>query len=239
MVAAFCRDHGLFLVADEVYREFVYDGAAFGLGAVARRFRRPRHRRRQPLEALQRLRHPARLARDEERRGLPGGAAHGPGAALATRTRAARGERRGRARQGVLRAGGQRVPGPTGPALRRSHRDPGSLPAQARGCLLLHRPSADRGQRGLRALPPRRVRAPAIDRDGGSGTRLLRHPGPGQRRGADRLRPEEGGPDARLSRSSRPASPPIARRAVSVPSRSLEKACLARSRRPDFFTPVV
>jgi aspartate aminotransferase len=26
MVAAFCRDHGLFLVADEVYREFVYDG---------------------------------------------------------------------------------------------------------------------------------------------------------------------------------------------------------------------
>ena len=27
MVAAFCRDHGLFLVADEVYREFVYDGA--------------------------------------------------------------------------------------------------------------------------------------------------------------------------------------------------------------------
>ena len=27
MVASFCRDHGLFLVADEVYREFVYDGA--------------------------------------------------------------------------------------------------------------------------------------------------------------------------------------------------------------------
>ena len=26
MVAGFCRDHGLFLVADEVYREFVYDG---------------------------------------------------------------------------------------------------------------------------------------------------------------------------------------------------------------------
>src|SRR5438552_4185648 len=26
MVAALCRDHGLFLVADEVYREFVYDG---------------------------------------------------------------------------------------------------------------------------------------------------------------------------------------------------------------------
>lgn len=26
MVAAFCRDHGLFLVSDEVYREFVYDG---------------------------------------------------------------------------------------------------------------------------------------------------------------------------------------------------------------------
>jgi aspartate aminotransferase len=26
MVAQFCRDHGLFLVSDEVYREFVYDG---------------------------------------------------------------------------------------------------------------------------------------------------------------------------------------------------------------------
>lgn len=26
MVAGFCRDHGLFLVSDEVYREFVYDG---------------------------------------------------------------------------------------------------------------------------------------------------------------------------------------------------------------------
>jgi aspartate aminotransferase len=25
-VASFCRDHGLFLIADEVYREFVYDG---------------------------------------------------------------------------------------------------------------------------------------------------------------------------------------------------------------------
>ncbi|MGZ8831956.1 MAG: aminotransferase class I/II-fold pyridoxal phosphate-dependent enzyme, partial [Thermoanaerobaculia bacterium] len=26
MIAAFCRDHNLFLVSDEVYREFVYDG---------------------------------------------------------------------------------------------------------------------------------------------------------------------------------------------------------------------
>lgn len=26
MLAAFCRDHGLFMVSDEVYREFVYDG---------------------------------------------------------------------------------------------------------------------------------------------------------------------------------------------------------------------
>jgi aspartate aminotransferase len=26
-VASFCRDHGLFLISDEVYREFVYDGA--------------------------------------------------------------------------------------------------------------------------------------------------------------------------------------------------------------------
>jgi len=26
MIASFCRDHGLFLISDEVYREFVYDG---------------------------------------------------------------------------------------------------------------------------------------------------------------------------------------------------------------------
>lgn len=28
MVAEFCRDHGIFLIADEVYREFVYDGGS-------------------------------------------------------------------------------------------------------------------------------------------------------------------------------------------------------------------
>ena len=54
---------------------------------------------------------------------------------------------------------------------------PGSLPAQARGRLLLHRPAADPGQRGLRALPARRVRPPAVDRDGRAGARLLRHAG--------------------------------------------------------------
>jgi aspartate aminotransferase len=27
MIAGFCKDHGLFLISDEVYREFVYDGA--------------------------------------------------------------------------------------------------------------------------------------------------------------------------------------------------------------------
>ena len=103
MVASFCRDHGLFLVADEVYREFVYDGAHSVSALSLARFRGPRHRRRQPVEALQRLRHPAGLAGDEEHRGLPGGAAHGPGTPLAARPRAARRERRGRARQGVLR----------------------------------------------------------------------------------------------------------------------------------------
>ena len=37
MVAGFCRDHGLFLISDEVYREFVYDGRQRDQRARARR----------------------------------------------------------------------------------------------------------------------------------------------------------------------------------------------------------
>ena len=62
MVAEFCRDHGLFLISDEVYREFVYDGAGGDQRADAAGLRGPGGRGRQPVEALQRLRHPPRLA---------------------------------------------------------------------------------------------------------------------------------------------------------------------------------
>lgn len=34
MIAAFCRDHGLFLVSDEVYREFVYDPGVRAISAL-------------------------------------------------------------------------------------------------------------------------------------------------------------------------------------------------------------
>ena len=42
LLAAICRDRGLYLIADEVYREFVYDGAQASLGAHAARARRAR-----------------------------------------------------------------------------------------------------------------------------------------------------------------------------------------------------
>ena len=51
-------------------------------------------RRRQPLEALQRLRHPAGLPRDPQPRGPPGLPAHGAGATVAAGAGAARGRRR-------------------------------------------------------------------------------------------------------------------------------------------------
>ena len=92
-VAGFCREHGLFLVSDEVYREFVYDGQQATSAARACRLRGERDRRRQPVEALQRLRHPARLSRHAQPRGLRRGAAHGAGAAVAARPRPARGAR--------------------------------------------------------------------------------------------------------------------------------------------------
>ena len=70
MVARFCRDHGLFLVCDEVYREFVYDGRTAPSALSLDGLRGHRGRGRQPLQALQRLRHPAGLPRHAQPRGL-------------------------------------------------------------------------------------------------------------------------------------------------------------------------
>ncbi len=51
---------GSFSSCDEVYREFVYDGRQANSALAAAGLRDERRRRGQPLEALQRLRHPAR-----------------------------------------------------------------------------------------------------------------------------------------------------------------------------------
>ena len=147
-VAGFCREHGLFLVADEVYREFVYDGQDRHERPRAPGLRRDRHRGRQPLQALQRLRHPPRLPRDAEPRGLRGGAAHGAGPALAARARAARGARVGRAAAG-LRAGHRaRVPG----APRRAVRGPVAAAGRA-ACASPRAPSTS--WRACRSRTPR------------------------------------------------------------------------------------
>ena len=108
-VAEFCRDNGLFLIADEVYREFVYDGREVGERPLATGLRGRRRRRRQPLQALQRLRHPARLPRHAQPRGLPVVPPHGAGAPLPSGPRA--GDRAGRRapRPRVRRGGRQRV----------------------------------------------------------------------------------------------------------------------------------
>ena len=133
--------------------------------------------------------------------GLP---AHGAGPALAARARAV-------VAAGATELGPEYTRGVV--ASTRSRRDvlfegltgdPRRLPAQARGRVLLHRPPAGRGQRGLRALAAGRLPARRRDRDGGARPRLLRHARPGRDevRIAYVLKEEDLG---RRSRSSPPA----------------------------------
>jgi len=95
MLAGFCRDHGLFLVSDEVYREFVYDGRK---AISALELKDADDRRRQSLQTLQRLRYPPRRAGDAQRGGLRRLSAHGAGTPFPSRPCAV--HRRGRRRPG-------------------------------------------------------------------------------------------------------------------------------------------
>jgi hypothetical protein len=142
-MAGFCSDHGLFLISDEVYREFVYDGRE-AVSALVGRFRGSRDPGRQPVEALHRAAAPGLPGNPQPRR-PPGGAAHGAGAPLAPRPGAARGDRLGRARTRLLRRHRARVPGTARRPLRRAVADPRRLPAGRRG--LYCRPAADRRRR--------------------------------------------------------------------------------------------
>ena len=123
-VAAFCREHGLFLVADEVYREFVYDGRsstsvlslpgceeiAVVVDSLSKRYSACGIR----LGCLA-TRNRGRLRRRP---------AHGPGAALAPRPRPARGARGDRARPRLREGHRARVPGAPRRALRGPLADP-------------------------------------------------------------------------------------------------------------------
>ena len=114
--------------------------------------RGPRGRRRQPLEALQRLRHPPRLPGDAQPDGvrtpalrMAQGRLSPPGPRPARRAGA-----RPSSGRTTRRAGARSTRRAATCSSTASPRIPGRLPAQARGRLLLRRPAAGRGQRGLR-----------------------------------------------------------------------------------------
>ena len=110
MVAAFCREHGLFLITDEVYREFVYDGA----GAISALSLAGCEDLVVVVDSLSKrysacgIRLGCLATRNRDvHAGLP---AHGPGPALAARPGPDRG-RRDRARARLHARRGHRVPG--------------------------------------------------------------------------------------------------------------------------------
>ena len=159
---AFCRENGLFLVADEVYRELVYDGrsatsalslpggdeATIVVDSLSKRY------------SACGIRLGCLVTRNQSR--LRRGAAHGAGAALAPRPRPARRPRGERPRPRLREGHRARVPGAPRRALRGPLADPGRLPAQARGGFLLRGAAAHRRRRGLRLAgcsPTTRTRA--------------------------------------------------------------------------------
>ena len=132
-VAEFCRDHGLFFVSDEVYREFLYDGREVRQRPLARGVRGRGRRRRLPLEALLGLRHPARRPRHAERRRRGGLQPHGAGSPLAAGPRPVHRARRAGARAGVLPRRRDGIPEEARHALRRAcRRSPASFSASPR-----------------------------------------------------------------------------------------------------------
>ena len=163
VVAEFCRDHGLFLVADEVYRELVYDGrkrlsalslAGFEEQVVVVDSLSKRYSacgiRLGCLVTRNREVHQACFRMAQGRLSPPGLAQ-----LVALGARGARPE--------TTPGDGRGVPAPPRHPLRGAPRHPGRLPAQARGRVLLRGPPARRGQRGLRALrcsPTSRSTAP-------------------------------------------------------------------------------
>ena len=157
MVADFCREHGLFLVADEVYREFVYDGReaisalTFAGGeefvvvvdSQSKRYSACGIR----LGCLVSRNRGDHAGRHEDGPGPPLRARPGPGG---------RGGRP-RARARIHGGRGHRIPAPPRRAVRGPVEDPGRLPPQAGGRVLLRGAPARGRRRGVRALAAHRL----------------------------------------------------------------------------------
>ena len=194
-LAAFCREHGLFLVADEVYREFVYDGLgatsvlslpgceeiAVVVDSLSKRYSACGIR----LGCLATRNRDVYTARS----------AHGAGPALAARPRPARGPRGDRARPGLRPGHRPRVPGPPRRAPPRASREiPGVFLRKPEGAFyfVARLPIEDGEDFASWLLTDFSFEGATVmvaPRPG-----LLRDRGPRPGRGADRLRPQEGGP---------------------------------------------
>ena len=106
----FCREHDLFLIADEVYREFVYDG---GAATSVLGLRRLRGDRSSSSTACRSATAPAASGSAAWRPATAtstGRPAHGPGPAVASRPRPAHRARRDGASGRSTSPGGPRVP---------------------------------------------------------------------------------------------------------------------------------
>ena len=146
-----------------------------------------RDRRRQPLQALQRLRHPPRRARHAQRRGLRRLSAHGAGTAFAARPRAVHRRRRRPASATSTRATivdeYQRRRDVLYEGLRSI---PGVFLAKPEGAFYCVPKLPVRRQRGFRGVAADRVRARRRDGDGRPRQRLLRTPTSARARSASR-----------------------------------------------------
>ena len=197
MVADFCREHGLFLVADEVYREFVYDGAkavsALTL-AGGEDFVVVVDSQSKRYSACG-IRLGCLISRNREvtqaAMKMAQGRLSAPGLAQVVALGA-------RELGPDYTAGrGHGVPAPPRRALRGPVPDPRRVPAQAGGRVLLRGPPARRRRGAVRALAPDRLRAARGHGHGGTRGGLLRDAGTRPRRGPDRLRPQGGRPAGR------------------------------------------
>ena len=182
MVAGFCRDRGLFLISDEVYREFVYDGARGDERAHAAR---ACEEHVVVVDSLSK-RYSACGIRlgclvDPQPRGPRSAPAHGPGPAVAARAwRRWSPSARASWAPTTRAASSTEYQQPARRAVRGAVRDPRRLPAQARRRVLLRGPPAGARQRGLRALAAHRLPEGRRHGDGGARARAsTRRPGLG------------------------------------------------------------
>ena len=228
-VLAFCRENGLFLVADEVYRELVYDGrsatsalslpggdeATVVVDSLSKRY------------SACGIRLGCLVTRNRDVYGAALRMAQGrlspPGLAQLVALGA------NDLGPDYVEGHGARVPGAPRRPLRGPLADPGRLPAQARGGVLLRGAPSRRRRRGLRLVAAHRLRARGRHGDGRAGRGLLRHPRAGQGRGAHRVRARQAGPRG-LGADPRPRHPDLPGGAGRPPRRRADEGLRRRHR---------